>query len=1071
MTGHRDGMPDPGCSTDSRESKSTTWMKLWRRGFRVGLTTRVIVLTVLAVLPALLIQAYNEYDLRRSRESEIRQRAVQITKQFGEEMGELREGASQLLVALRQLPMIQRHDGPRCDGLLASLRGSYPNYRSLAAIDLNGETICSSDPEPRRSVADLPFFKRALTQDKGLVVGNYWQDPVSGAKVIHFAMRFDGDDSHAGGMVVAALDLAWLSPHLADRGLEPGASILIADRDGNIIARLPNPAALVGKNMRRSHETIMDGNTAGWEEAVGVDGKPRIFGYLPAQLPPHDLFLSAGLSKDEAFADIDRATTRGILLIGAGLFVAMLAASFGGRRFIEAPVKDLTRAASDWRDGNYEARVRLRDPSSEMGHLAIAFNEMAEAVVLRQEAQKQAERELVELTMTLEERVRRRTNELEQANRVKSQFLANMSHEIRTPMNGVLGMLELLLATPLSGQQKRYARTALRSGESLLGIVNGVLDLSKIESGKLQLFMEPFDLQEMIEEAVDLFSGAARARNINLTCRLAHDMPRNVIGDAGRLRQILTNLLGNAVKFTEFGDVALQVGVTASTAAEATVEFRVRDSGIGISAERLDNVFDAFAQGDGSTTRRYGGTGLGLTIARQLCEMMGGSIHVTSEQGVGSVFWFSIPLKLGAGDASPHVAKGPNPLNGIPVLVIDDHQANLEIIGAQLDRMGLKPSLASDAAMALDALREGDRQGLPFKFILIDNVMPGMDGSDLARRIRSETAADDAHIIMLSSSDDIPDQDASGVERWLIKPIRQSELFDCMMSLHAGAPSEEISPSSREQCPEEKPAGGRVLLVEDNEVNQEVAKSMLRREGWTVTTAENGRIALDIFDIETFDLILMDCQMPEMDGFQATAAIRAREAGSSHRTPVIALTANAIEGDREACLRAGMDDYLPKPISRDVMRVVLRRWYEGVANEPTAAASPLTRDTTDEVLCETTLATLRELEDKENQDFVRTLLTRFLNDSTVLLEKLRSGNTERDLPSLRTASHSLKSTSAIVGAVALSKACMALEAAARVKGAAEVAPLVDEVMRKYRAIRPAVEAAARAVPACLAQAD
>jgi two-component system, sensor histidine kinase and response regulator len=1035
------------------------WLARLRQGFQVSLTARVIILTIMSVLPALIIQAYNEYDLRRSREADIRQRAVQITKQFGEEMGELREGAYQLLITLAHLPMIERQDTPRCDNFLASLRSNYPNYRSLAAVDLNGDTICSSEPGPHGSVADLPFFKRALARGKELAVGNYWQDPATGAKVIHFAMQFDGVDGRPAGMVVAALDLGWLSPRLADRGLEPGASILIADRDGNIIARLPNPGALVGKNMRRSHEAIMDGDTAGWEEAVGVDGKSRIFGYSPASLPPRDLFLSAGLSKAEAFADIDRATQRGIVLIVAGLLVAMLAASIGGRRFIRAPVQALMRTASKWRDGDYSARVGVRDAASEFGQLAVAFNAMAEAVVTRQEAQKQAERELVDLTNTLEDRVRRRTKELEQANLVRSQFLANMSHEIRTPMNGVLGMLELLLSTPLTGQQRRYARTALRSGESLLSIVNGVLDLSKIESGKLQLFVEPFDLPDMIEEAVDLFSGAARAKNINLTCMLSPELPENVIGDTGRLRQILTNLLGNAVKFTESGDVSLRVGVVGAHSDSITVEFRVRDSGIGISPDRLENVFDAFAQGDGSTTRRYGGTGLGLTIARQLCELMGGAIHVASEVGAGSEFWFTVPLRLAAREPAPKA--GPRPLEGCRALVIDDRPANLEIMNGQLERLGVETSLVTSERAALDMLSEGTRQGRPFEFIFIDKVMPGLDGSDLARRIRAENAAVGSHIVMLSSSDDLADQDSADVEHWLIKPIRQAELFDCMMSLHAGTSREQVAAAAPAPVQEEKRNGGRVLLVEDNRVNQEVARSMLRRDGWTVMTAENGRQALEILGRETFDIVLMDCQMPEMDGFQATAAIRAAEAGSARRTPIVALTANAIEGDREACLRAGMDDYLPKPISRDVMRAILRRWYD-----PAAPIVETSRHFSgpDEQLCEETLADLRELEDADNPDFVSNMMDRFLDDSRQLVERLRQGLASRDNTALRMASHSLKSTSAVVGAMALSNACMILETAARERGIADLKPLVDDVMRKFDAIRPAIEAAAADAP-------
>ncbi len=1038
--------------------------------FSFGLTARLVLLTVIAVLPALVIQAYNEYDLRRARENDIRERVVQITKQFGEEMGEIREGARQLLAALARLPRIMTSNGPKCEELLISMKQSYPNYESLSVADTNGQTICSSSSKTPAFVGDLPFFKRAMAQS-GFVVGNYWVNPVSGAKVIHFATKFAATDGNTAGVVSVALDLKWLADHLANRGLAPSASILIADREGNIISRLPNPEVLIGKNMRKSHEGIMDGDRAGWEEAAGVDGMTRIFGYVPAALPPGDLFLSAGLSKTEAFADIDRATQRGIGLILAGLLVAIAAAVAGGRYFIRKPISELTRVTADWRDGNYAARAHTNDAASEIGQLATAFNEMADAVASRQVAQKHAEEDLLELATTLEERVEKRTEELALANRVKSQFLANMSHEIRTPMNGVLGMLELLLEGELSSRQRRFAQTAFRSGESLLHIVNGVLDLSKIEAGKLQLALEPFNLQTMIEEAVELFAGAARAKKINLAHMVSPETPRNVIGDEGRIRQVLTNVLGNAVKFTQAGDVVLYVSGIDSGADKTTLEFKVRDTGIGIAQEKLREVFDVFAQADETTTRRYGGTGLGLSIARQLCELMGGSISVESEPGVGSVFRFYVTVRKMADETWEETPENWPMLNGRSALVVDDNATNLEILQNHLTRVGVHTRLVTNADAALGVLQESADTGIQFDFILIDKILPAMDGCELAKLIRADQTLSGVRIVILSSSEDMSDANCAEQERWLMKPVRRSDLYECLSLAAAGRSWEQRAEPPKVQR-SVSPAGSRVLLVEDNEVNMEVSRSILLREGCLVTCVTDGRKALAAFERDEFDAILMDCHMPEMDGFEATAAIRAREAGSRRHTPIIALTANAIMGDREHCLRAGMDDYISKPVSRQAIQMMLGRWRRDTnkfapKRKGLAGDSPLA--TKGSGLAVEALDMLRELEDEENQGIVQKVMSMFLDTAPGLLEGLRRGAEECDTGTLRTASHTLKSASAAIGATSLSAACAQLETLAREGRVDEAAPLVASIFREYAAIRPSIEAYADRATECAAE--
>ena len=1032
-----------------------------RRLFRFGLTARLVALTVIADLPALAIQAYNEYDLRHGRENDIRERVIQITRQFGEEMGELREGARQLLSAIVNLPRVKRLDQPGCEQLLISMKGSYSNYESLSVFDTRGELFCSSTSTAQAGVGDLPFFQRAIAND-GLAVGNYRVNPASGAKIIDFAMRFHTEDGRVGGVVSAALDLKWLSNHLAERGLPPGASILIADRVGNIISRLPNPDALVGKNMRKSHEDIMDGNHTGWEEAKGVDGVTRIFGYLPPALPPGDLFLSAGLSKDEAFVDIERATRRGVALILAGLLVAIIAAVLGGRYFVRNPIRNLTGAATRWRDGEYETRVLTDDPGSEIGHLTLAFNEMAEAVASREAAQKHAEAALSDLAATLEDRVERRTAELAAANRVKSQFLANMSHEIRTPMNGVLGMLELLLEDGLPARQRRMAETAFRSGESLLNIVNGVLDLSKIEAGKLQIQAEPFNLHAMIEGAVELFAGAARSKKINLAHMIAKDLPRMVVGDEGRIRQILTNVLGNAVKFTAAGEVILQSRAIATGPDQIELEFSVRDTGIGIPLAKQAEIFDVFAQADGSTTRRYGGTGLGLNISRQLCELMGGAIEVTSEPGHGSTFVFRIMVAPADAKTIAESVEDWSMLKGKSVLIVDDNATNLEILDNHLTRIEMRTRMVTNSEAALGLLRNRSDRGDKFDFVLIDRLLPTIDGDALLKQIKSDATLQGIGIIMLSSSEDLPDDITEGPDTWLIKPVRREELYESLtrtMPRGQGLqPARAATPASPVSF-----AGRRVLLVEDNEVNMVVARSGLMREGCHVTLAENGREALRAFDSGAFDIIFMDCQMPDMDGFEATAEIRRREATSRRRTPIIALTANAIEGDREYCLRSGMDDYLAKPVSRAGIQMMLGRWCEPVKSAQAEGRQPIIDvppSVAKSYLDPDALAALREMADADNPDFLNRVMTKYLRDTSVLLNDLRYGLTHHEIDILRRASHALKASSALIGASAVSDSCARLERLTRDNEIEGAAPLIDLILREHEMIAPEIEALA-----------
>jgi signal transduction histidine kinase len=544
---------------------------------------------------------------------------------------------------LAQLPAVRLRDTGSCSEHFTALKSQYANYALLAAADTDGRIFCSSAPMTNRSVADQPFFGRAMARD-GLAVGNYWADPTTGQRMIHFAVKFDDGGGRTAGVVFAGLDLGWLSEHLRERGLSPTSSILIADREGNIIARLPNPEAFVGKNMRKSHEAIMDGAAAGWEEAVGVDGTTRIFGYVPAALPPRDFFLSAGQSKAEAFAAIDDATKRGVALIFAGLLAATLAAIFGARRFLREPIKGLLNVAAEWRNGNDDARVRVQDPGSEIGHLGAAFNTMADALAARHTAQKRAEEELRLLNGTLESRVERRTIELANANKAKSMFLANISHELRTPLNAIIGFGEMIHGQILGPigvpAYQEYAQHIHQSGMHLLSLVEEMLDLSKVEAGKLQIERVPTKPGALLAESLVMLRPTAEAAKVEIVVDGAPSDWPVLVCDPVKLKQVFVNLLDNAIKFTSAGG---QVTVSDETD-DVSLRIRISDTGIGMRADEIPLAVQPFYRTTSAYDAKHQGAGLGLPFAKAVIELHGGSLAIESRLASGTTVTITLPV-------------------------------------------------------------------------------------------------------------------------------------------------------------------------------------------------------------------------------------------------------------------------------------------------------------------------------------------------------------------------------------------------------------------------------------------